>query len=60
MPIGLEIDADVIMLSLLVKILDSCGCEERLHAESLLEVLGRRVVGIVGLDEDDSGLSRNV
>lgn len=60
MPIALEIDADVIMFCLLVEIFDSGGCEEGFHVKSLLEVLGGRVVGIVGLDEADGGLSRNI
>jgi hypothetical protein len=59
-PIGLEVDADVVVFRLLVQVLDSCGCEQRLHAEGLLEVLGGRVVGVVGLDEADGGLGGDV
>lgn len=60
MSVGLKVDADVIVLCLFVEIFHSGGCEKGLHSEGLLEILGRRVVGIVGLDEANSGLCGNV
>lgn len=60
MPICLEVDAYVIVLCLFVEVFDSCGCEERFHAKGLLEVFGRGVVGVVGLNEANGGFSRNI
>lgn len=58
--VSLEVNTDVIVFCLLVKIFDSSGGEERLHSEVLFEVFGRRVVGVVGLNKTNGWIGWNI
>ena len=60
MAIGFEVDTDIIVFSFFVQIFDASGSENGIHAESMLQVFGARVVSVVGLDESDFRVDWNV
>lgn len=60
MPVSLEVNTNVIVFSLFMQIFDSSGSEERLHSEIVLEILGRGIVGIVGLNKANCWVSWNI
>ena len=60
MAIGFEVDPDIIVFSFFVQIFDASGSENGIHAESMLQVFGARVVSVVGLDESDFRVDWNV
>lgn len=60
MPVSLEVNTDVVVFSLFMEIFDSSGSEEWLHSEVLLEILGGRIVGVVGLNKANCWISWDI
>lgn len=58
--IGLVVNANVVMFGLLVEMLDSRCRVDWVHVIGFLQVLGGRVVCVVGLDEADGRMSRDL
>jgi hypothetical protein len=59
MPVRLEIDPDIIVLGFFVKVLYPSCSENRVHPKGNLQVLGRRIVGIVSLHETNCRIHRS-
>ncbi len=53
MTIGFEVDTNIVVLSFLMKIFHSGGCEHRVHSKGDFEVFRGRVVGIIGLNKSN-------
>lgn len=60
MAIGFEVDTNIIVLGFFMQIFDASGSENGIHAESMFQIFGARIVSVVGLDESDFGIDWDV